>query len=255
MKEVILEAGEILKKGFLGAKEVEKKGKVDLVTSFDLEIEKFLRKGLEKKYKGFEFVGEESFNEKVPKNAIIVDPIDGTTNFVHQLVYTAISVAIQKDGEIVEGAVYNPILKEFFYAKKGKGAFLNDKKIEVDKRVTLINSLIATGFPYTKTSRSRDYLFTLCALREVLPLCRDVRRLGSASIDLAYVAMGRFGGFFETNLKPWDTGAGILLVEEAGGVVSNHLGNPYRFGDIILASSPSIHSQLLEILHQCDKAK
>ncbi len=256
MIQAILDAGEILKTGFFKAKEIQKKGKVDLVTEFDLKVEEFLRKALEKKYKGFEFVGEESFKGNLSSRAIIVDPIDGTTNFVHQIVYTAISVGIWEDGEVIEGAVYNPILQELFYAKKGKGAFLNDHPISVQKGVKLIDALLSTGFPYTKTSRSKDYLFTLCALKEVLPLCRDVRRLGSASIDLAYTAMGRFGGFFETNLKPWDTAAGILLMEEAGGVVTNHKGEPYQFGDIILASSPSIHPQLREILQECwNKAK
>ncbi len=245
MVHIVQEAGEILKEGYFSSKEVHKKGSVDLVTEFDLKIEAFLKERLLKKYRGFSFVGEESFDGEIPKRAIFVDPIDGTTNFVHKIAYTCISVAVWEDGEPIEGAIYNPILDELFYAKRGDGAFLNEEPIGVSKSSKLIDALLATGFPYTKIERGRDYRFVIESMERLLPKSRDIRRLGSAAIDLAYVACGRFEGFYEVNLKPWDVAAGILLVEEAGGRVTNHLGELYRFGDIIIASNGYIHEELI----------
>ena len=250
MLNILLDAGEILRDGFFGKKEIQKKGSVDLVTEYDIKIEAFLKEKLAQKYEGFEFVGEESFKGELPKRAILVDPIDGTTNFVHHIVYTCISVAIWEDGEPKEGAIYNPILGEYFYAKRGEGAFLNGERIEVSETERLIDALLATGFPYTKTQKGADFRFVIESMEKLLPKSRDIRRLGSAAIDLAYVACGRFAGFYEVNLKPWDVAAGILLVQEAGGKITNHRGEPYRFGDIIVASNGTIHEELIENLGQ-----
>ncbi len=252
MRDIIKKAGEILRYGYEQKKQIAKKGSVDLVTEYDIKIEEFLRKAFTKEYEGYSFVGEESYEGKIPARAIIADPIDGTTNFVHHLAFTSISVAIWEDGEVVEGAVYNPILEEFFYAKKGKGAYLNDERIFVSDTSSLIDALIATGFPYTKTQRGRDYRFVIESLQHLLPITRDIRRLGSAAIDLAYVACGRFAGFYEVNLKPWDVAAGILLVSEAGGKITNHQGKPYSFGDIIVASNATIHADLVSHLGAWD---
>ncbi len=246
MQEIIKEAGKILKEGYYSKKEVHKKGSVDLLTEYDIKIEQFLSKALQERYQDFTIIGEESASVQEAKRAIYIDPIDGTTNFVHHIAYTAISVGVWEDGRPVEAVVYNPILEEFFYAKRGEGAFLNGKKIEVSQDEKLIDALLATGFPYTKTKRGRDFDFVMQTMANFLPITRDIRRLGSASIDLAYVACGRFGGFYEVNLKPWDVAAGILLVEEAGGRVSNHKGEAYRFGDIIVASNGLIHDALIE---------
>ncbi|BCD68822.1 inositol monophosphatase family protein [Nitratiruptor sp. YY09-18] len=245
MKDIIKEAGKILRQGYEAKKYIQKKSSVDLVTEYDVKIEEFLRKQFTKKYSDYAFVGEESFSGKIPSKAIIVDPIDGTTNFVHHLAFVSISVAVWEDGKPQEGIVYNPILEEFFYAKRGDGAYLNGQKIEVAQTDKLIDTLIATGFPYTKTQRGRDYRFVIKSMTNLLPITRDIRRFGSAAIDLAYVACGRFAGFYEVNLKPWDVAAGILLVQEAGGKVTNHLGKPYKFGDIIVASNGKVHQEII----------
>ncbi len=245
LKKIVREAGEILHYGYTHAKKITYKGEVDLVTQYDVEIENFLKPKLKALYPDFTIVAEESFSGNIPKNAIFIDPIDGTTNFIHSIAYCCVSVGIYEEGKPMEGVIYNPILEELFYAKRGEGAYLNDQKIAVSRAGKLIDALIATGFPYTKVERGRDYRFVIDTLATLLPQTRDIRRLGSAAIDLAYVACGRFAGFYEVNLKPWDVAAGILLVQEAGGVVSNHIGERYEFGDIIVASNKKIHDDLV----------
>ena len=247
--DTIKEAGEILKYGFYNPKKVNFKSSVDLVTEYDVKIENFLKEKLKAIYPDFEIVAEESFEEKeIPKKAIFIDPIDGTTNFVHSIVYTCISIGIWEDGEPIEGVVYNPILNELFYAKKDKGAFLNGEKISVSNTSKLINALIATGFPYTKIEKGKDYNWVIETMKNILPKTRDIRRLGSAAIDLCYVACGRFSGFYEVNLKPWDVAAGILIVKEAGGSIYNQKGEEYRFGDIIVAANAKIDRELIKNL-------
>jgi myo-inositol-1(or 4)-monophosphatase len=251
LKELIESAGEILREGFFGEKHVDFKGKVDLVTEYDLRIELFLKAGLEKLYPDFEIIGEETSTEYFSKSdkKIYVDPIDGTINFVHSLPFVAISIGFWVDNKPIEGVVYNPILNEFFYAKSGKGAFLNGKKLKVSERKGLQNSLISTGFPYTKVEKGADYLWTIDVFEKILPLTRDVRRYGSASLDLAYIASGRYDGYYELNLKPWDVSAGILLVLEAGGSISNELGRDYSIEKdrAIVASNTVIHNEIIEI--------
>ncbi len=250
--QLLIEAGGMLKEGYFGQKEVYKKGSVDLVTEYDKKIEEFLKPRVAALFEGFGVVGEESFGGEIPKRAIFIDPIDGTTNFVHHIAYTCISVGVWEDGKPLEGAIYNPILDELFWARRGEGAYLNGQRIEVAPTKELIDALIATGFPYTKTQKGRDFRFVIESMEQLLPYTRDIRRLGSAAVDLAYVACGRFTGFYEVNLKPWDVAAGILMVEEAGGMVTNHLGEPYRFGDIIVATNGPIHRQLLKRLGSWD---
>jgi len=246
LKDVVREAGEILKEGFFQKVEVEKKGSVDLVTEYDRKIEVFLKERL--LGYGLPVVGEESFEGEIPASAIFVDPIDGTTNFVHKLPFCAISVGVWIDGEPVEGVVYNPVLDELFWAKKGKGAWLNEEPIGVSGTDGLIDALVATGFPYAKAEDPEALEFVLESMRRLLPRTRDIRRFGSASLDLCYVAAGRFDAFFEMGLRPWDVAAGIVMVREAGGVVSNDRGEEYRFEDVIVASPPAIHRQLIEAL-------
>ena len=247
LKDIVKEAGEILKYGYYHKKKIDFKSKIDLVTEYDVKIENFLKEKVSKIYPDYEIVAEESFEKSsIPKKAIFIDPIDGTTNFVHSIAYVCISIGIYIDSKPVEGIIYNPILNELFWAKSGVGAFLNDEKIFVSKSKNLINSLIATGFPYTKINRGKDYRWVIDTMANLLPYTRDIRRLGAAAVDLSYVACGRFAGFYEINLKPWDVAAGILLVEEAGGKVTNHLGEEYKFGDIIVATNGLIHEELIE---------
>jgi len=245
--EIAKEAGEILRFGFYHKKKIDFKSEIDLVTEYDVKIENFLKEKISKKYRDFEIVAEESFDKKsIPQKAIFIDPIDGTTNFVHSIVYVCISIGIWEEGEPKEGIVYNPVLDELFWAKKGEGAYLNGKNIKVNEADNLTSSLIATGFPYTKIKMGKDYRWVIDTMAMLLPKTRDIRRLGSAAIDLCYTSCGRFSGFYEVGLKPWDVAAGILMVTEAGGKVTNHLGKEYKFGDIIVASNGKIHNELIK---------
>lgn len=250
--DIVKECRELFLEGYSADKEVRYKGSVDLVTEYDVEIEKYLAVKLLEAFEGFVIVGEESStgkNIKYPKKAIYVDPIDGTTNFIHRVPFCAISVGIWEDGEPVAGVVYNPVLDECFSAQKGKGAYLNGQSIHVSKQDDFQQSLICTGFPYTKVQKGADYEWVLSALANLLPVTRDIRRTGSASIDLCYVACGKFDAYYECNLKPWDVAAGILIVQEAFGEVSDENGAGYRLDKHIIAcSNGAIHDKLVRFL-------
>ena len=213
-------------------------------------MEDFLIKKIKPLYSEYEIVGEESFTgDSIPKNAIFIDPIDGTTNFVHKFPHLGISVGVWSEGEAIEAIVYNPILEEFFYAIKGEGSYCNENRVNVTKEDTLQNSIIATGFPYVKHEMGAEYWWVINSMQKLLPKIRDIRRLGAAAIDLCYLAQGKVNGFYEVNLQPWDVAAGILIVEEAGGSVSSLDGSSFNFNNnIIVASNSKIHSQLLENL-------
>ncbi|WP_457594078.1 inositol monophosphatase family protein [Hydrogenimonas sp.] len=243
----VLEAGELFREGFHSAKEISHKGTVDLVTQYDVAVEDLLKKSISSLLPEHTIIGEESSDEfRRAQKAVYIDPIDGTTNFVHKIPFCAISVGIWEEDKPVAGIVYNPILNELFYAKRGEGAMFNDRPVSVSNVTDLQQSLLATGFPYTKVERGRDFKWVLETMRNLLPVTQDIRRLGAAAIDLCYVANGTFDAFYECNLKPWDVAAGILLVEEAGGKISNHTGAEYRLGDpIIVASNGKNHDKLL----------
>ncbi len=249
LKEIILEAGKIIKRGYQEDAKFDKKSASELVTKYDKEVEEFLISKISKLYKDYEIVGEESFNlDTIPKKAIFIDPIDGTTNFVHKIPHIAISVGIW-DGKPIEAIVYNPILEELYSAKANEGAFLNGKRISVTNIDSLEDSIIATGFPYAKHLMGKEYWWVVDSFKKLLPKIRDIRRLGAAALDLCYLAEGKFNGFYEINLKPWDVAAGILIVKEAGGSVSGIRGEEYNFDNqIIVASNKKIHQKLLENL-------
>ena len=246
----MLEAGKLFEEGFHAAKTVRHKGTVDLVTQYDVAVEKLLKARIAAALPDFTIVGEEEDDESMrPERAIYIDPIDGTTNFVHKIPFCAISVGVWVAGEPVAAVVYNPILNELFTAEKGKGAFCNDRPIRVSNQESLQQSLLATGFPYTKVEMGKDYRWVIESLANLLPHTQDIRRLGAASVDFCYVANAIFDGFYECNLKPWDVAAGILLVTEAGGKVSDHQGGPYRLGDpIIVATNGRNHEAIIEKL-------
>lgn len=249
LKSVVLKAGDIFRDGFRKNKSVTYKGAVDLLTEYDVAIERELTAALAGC--GYEIVGEESWGGgSLPKNAIFIDPIDGTTNFVHQIPFCAISVGVYKDGAPKYAVVYNPILEELFWAEAGKGAYINDKKISVSAESTLQKSLIATGFPYTKAEAGEDFEWVLKKMERVLPHTRDVRRLGAASVDLCYTAKGVFDAFYEINLKPWDTAAGALIVTEAGGMVTDELGGAFGLtAKGIVATNSNIHDKFISLLN------
>ena len=245
------EAGSLFLEGYHANKQIRYKSEIDLVTQYDVAVEAELKSLLSKQFPDHTLVGEESSDERTfPDKAIYIDPIDGTTNFVHGIPFCAISVGIWEAQRPVAGVVYNPVLEELFFAETGKGATLNGEPIRVDDAPNLTQSLIATGFPYTKIEKGADFEWVLKTMRNLLPRTRDIRRLGSASLDLCYVARGAFSGFYEINLKPWDVAAGILMVQEAGGTVSRADGKPYTLEErIIVASNGRIHHALVDNLN------
>ncbi len=241
------EAGSLFLEGYHAQKEITYKSDIDLVTQYDVAVEEKLKGLLGSTFPEYTLIGEESSDDHTfPEKAIYIDPIDGTTNFVHGIPFCAISIGIWEAQRPVAGVVYNPVLEELFYAEAGKGATLNGEPIHVDDADTLTRSLLATGFPYTKIEKGKDYEWVMQSMGNLLPLTRDIRRLGSAAIDLCYVARGTFSGFYEINLKPWDVAAGILMVQEAGGTVSRADGKPYTLDErIIVANNGKIHDDLV----------
>ncbi|CAA6799857.1 MAG: Inositol-1-monophosphatase (EC [uncultured Sulfurovum sp.] len=249
--EIIKEASELFKEGYYGTKKTSFKGKKDLVTQYDVAVETFLKEKFTEEFRDFNIIAEESDNKDIEfNNSIIIDPIDGTTNFVNGLVHCAISVGVYKNKKPYMGIVYNPILEQFYFAEVGKGAYLNDEKISVNQDHELMTSLMATGFPYTGATNREDLDFVIKNLETILPRCQDIRRLGSAAIDICMVAAGNYGGFYEINLKPWDVSAGIIILTEAGGKVTNIDGEAFdMFEDkCIVASNRKIHGEILECL-------
>ena len=249
--EIVLKAGEIFIEGYNKKLEIHSKGIKDLVTDYDVKVENFLIKEFKSKFSEYSIIAEETTKEEF-NNSIIIDPIDGTTNFAHYIPHCAISVGVYEKKEAKYAIVYNPILNELYFAKKGEGAFKNDKKIIVSNQDDFQRSLIATGFPYSSAENEKDLKWVINKLNHILPRCQDIRRLGSAALDLCYVAEGKYEGFYEINLKPWDVSAGILIVSEAGGMISNEFGNDYNLFEerCIVASNGIIHNEIVDILNR-----
>ncbi len=249
--DMVKDAGVIFKEGYNSKKYIEFKGKKDLVTQYDKNIEKFLIEQFSSTFKDFNIIAEESDNSKIKfKDSIIIDPIDGTTNFVNKVPHCAISIGVYIEKKPYIGIVYNPVLNELYRAEAGGGAYLNDILLEVSDDDNFQTSLISTGFPYTSATNSDDLNWVIKNLKKILPKCQDIRRLGSASIDLCMVANGVYEGYYEINLKPWDVGAGMLILQEAGGKVTNAYNKPYdMFNDrCIVASNGKIHDKLISYL-------
>jgi myo-inositol-1(or 4)-monophosphatase len=228
--------------------QVSNKGPSDFVTAADTKAEKTLRAELAKARPKFGFLMEESglVEGEDKKHRWIIDPIDGTTNFLHGIPHFAISVALEMEGDIIAGVVYNPIVEEMFYAEKGKGAFLNDRRLRVSSRNRLSESVMATGIPFHGRPGHDAFLKQMGV---VMKDVAGIRRMGAASLDLAYVAAGRFEGFWESGLQPWDIAAGLLLVQEAGGFVTDFKGakNILESGDVVAANA-KLHKQLLDLV-------
>lgn len=253
--EAARKAGEILRQGYGTTFQISsKEGRNNLVTEYDYNAEKIIIDYIKSRYPDHEFLAEESgesTNAGKGKVRWIIDPLDGTVNFAHGLPVFSVSIAAEINGEIIAGVIYHPILDEMFYASKGNGAFLNGKKIKVSCGNELDTSFLVTGFPYNVTENP-DHCIE--AFAKVIGRGIPVRRLGSAALDLAYTAVGRFDGFWETELNPWDVAAGIILVEEAGGKVTNYDKSPYKIGDkTILATNGLIHDEASALLNNCCK--
>lgn len=242
------EAGAFITKSATGFSysDVELKGKSDLVSFVDKEAEKLLVKKLRKILPEAGFITEENtVDQSEQEQTWIIDPLDGTTNFVHGVPTFAVSIGLKSGNEIVSGVVYEVNRDECFYAWKEGGAYLNGKAIRVTAIDSIEESLFSTGFPPYNFNKLNEYLAILNALMEN---SHGIRRVGSAATDLAYVACGRYEGFFEYNLKPWDVAAGIILVREAGGILSDFKGgDDFLFGREIIAASP-VHPELLAVI-------
>lgn len=246
-KDCVIKSGKIIKKGFFASKHVDYKGFGNPVTEYDKASERFIVSRIKKNYSDFSILTEEGLSvHKDSKSKWIIDPLDGTVNFAHCIPFVAVSIALEVEGKILLGVVYNPILDELYYATKEQGAFFNEKKIMVSSISDTSKALLVTGFPYERKGRI-EYL--LSPIREIYKKFTGFRRLGSAAIDMCYVARGSFEGFYEENLKPWDTAAGKIIVEEAGGKISDYSGNEYNiYKKTIVASNGVIHSSILKIL-------
>lgn len=245
--DIIRQAGEIIQKHWSDAKEITFKGRIDLVTQTDVAVEEFLVQALPALIPNSTVLAEESHESlELSDLTWIIDPVDGTTNYAHGLPIVAISVALWRKNSIDLGAVYLPMLGELFWAKAGQGAWLNGQPMQISSEKEMQKSLIATGFPYS----FHEEVDLICQrFQRVLLASQGIRRLGSAAADLAYTACGRFEGFYETGLKPWDTAAGWLLVEEAGGKVTGLGGQEYKLGEyMIVASNGLVHEDLLALL-------
>lgn len=228
--------------------QISMKGPADFVSNADERTERILYEELSKARPGYSFFGEEGGTREGPDKThrFIVDPIDGTTNFLHGIPIFALSIALEREGQLVSAVVYNPITDEMYVAEKGHGAYLNDKRLRVAARKNLRDTLIATGIPFMgRPGHERS----LAEVRQVIATTAGIRRCGAASLDLAGVAAGRFDAFWERGLNAWDMAAGILLIKEAGGVVTDMDGGSRMLdGGNILAANEALHPQILKLL-------
>jgi myo-inositol-1(or 4)-monophosphatase len=248
--EAVLRAGSIQMAHFGTELKIDKKGVIDLVTEVDVAVERMFRDLVATRFPDHVVLAEELGGGELPAGhpCWIFDPLDGTTNYAHGLPVFASSLALEIDGEVVVGAIYDPTRRELFTATRGGGAYLNGVPMRVSSNALLIDALLVTGFPYTVHQDRADLVSLFSAF---LAEAQAVRRLGSAALDLCYVAAGRMDAFWEQHLKPWDMAAGALMLTEAGGRLSALDGSPFdvRNGQL-MASNGVLHDQLLEVVRR-----
>jgi len=247
--DAVRRAGEIQRQASRGTFEIRKKGTIDLVTEVDVAVEKMVRALIAERYPDHDVLGEELGGPGAgegSRHCWICDPLDGTTNFAHGLPLFCSTIALEVDGELRVGAVYDPTRDELFTAIRGGGAFLNGEPIRVSSAATLIDSLLVTGFPYSVQEKLEEMLGLFGSF---LSKARAVRRLGSAALDMCYVAAGRLDGFWEEGLNAWDIAGGVLIVQEAGGRITSLDGSPFvlRSGRLI-ASNGLLHDQMRAVI-------
>jgi len=224
--------------------DVTSKGHNDFVSQVDRQAEQAIIETVHHVYPGHGILGEESGAHEGDDYLWIIDPLDGTTNYLHGFPQFAVSVAVQRRGVLEEAVVYDPLREEMFTATRGDGAVLNQKRLRVSSRRRLDESLIGTGFPFRDMDNLERYLDTF---KKLVPETAGIRRAGSAALDLAYVAAGRLDGFWEFGLHPWDMAAGVLLIREAGGLVSDTSGgDDFMASGNLVAGTPKIHTAILE---------
>jgi len=243
------DAGNLLKEKFNSKHEVHYKGEINLVTEADKMSEDLIIAAINSSFPDHGILSEESpAQNSQAMLRWIIDPLDGTTNYAHGYPVFCVSIALENEGVIVLGVIYDPLREDMFVAERGKGAYLNGKKLKVSPTATLSRSLLATGFPYDIRMSKDNNLnyFNLMAVE-----AQAIRRAGAAALDIAYLAAGRFDGFWELKLKPWDTAAGCLMVEEAGGVISDIAGQKWHLqSPNLLASNALIQDQMMDVFRQ-----
>lgn len=247
--DICLETGNWIKKeaGRFTSSDVESKGRHNYVTYVDKGAEKMLVERLQELVPESDIIAEEgNYRHRGFDHTWIIDPLDGTTNFIHGIPFYSISVALSYRDELISGVILDIMSDECFYASKDKGAFLNGEPIRVSSSDSLEESLLATGFPYVLAGKFESYL---ALFKGLVQSSRGIRRLGSAALDLAYVACGRFDGFYEFGLNPWDVAAGAVITREAGGNVTDFQGkDSYLYGNQIIASNGKIHGEIHSII-------
>jgi myo-inositol-1(or 4)-monophosphatase len=245
--EAVVRAGDLQMAKFGTGVRVEKKGAIDLVTEVDLEVERMFRAMIDERFPDHDVLAEEfGGGVKRASHRWVFDPLDGTTNFAHGVPIFCASLALEIDGQAVVAAVYDPNRRELFTAEAGVGSWMNGQRLKVSVTTTVLESILVTGFPYNIHQNTEEFVKVFA---QVLKHARAVRRLGSAAVDICWVAAGRMDGFWEASLKAWDMRAGALILQEAGGKVTAMDGkewDPYR-GDI-LATNGQIHDEVLRIL-------
>ena len=250
--ELAREAGDVLKHYMEREKHVELKGRANLVTIADKESEALIIRRILERYPAHAVLAEESGTSgagEAQSGRWIIDPLDGTTNFAHQYPFFCVSVGFEQAGKILCGAVYDPCRDEMFSAARGEGSFMNGQPLHVSDMNKLGSSLILTGFPYGVRQKMKAAMGQFEAF---LFESQAVRRGGSAALDLCYIAVGRCDGFWEMDLHPWDTAAGVVILEEAGGRVSDFAGNAFSiYGKQIVASNGRIQEEMVDVLRRC----
>src|SRR5277367_3407212 len=248
MTEIAREAGALLMEYFRQRVKVEYKGEADLVTVADRKSEALIRERISQHWPTHDILGEEGGLQDTGSNyRWYVDPLDGTTNFAHGFPVFCVSMGLDYKGNRIAGVIYDPTRDELFAAEQGSGAYLNQQRIHVSKTASLAECLVATGFPSHKRHKNPNIFF----YHQITLHTHGVRRAGSAALDLCYVAAGRYDGFWEFNLNPWDTAAGVLIVEEAGGLVTRFNGEPFEINSReTLASNGIVHEALMTEFEQ-----
>lgn len=244
--EMAREAGAVVREGYGRIHAPERKGRIDLVTEYDRRSEAVLLARLRERWPDHAVLAEESGAHAGSRVKWYVDPLDGTTNFAHNYPFFGVSVGVEVDGVLAAGAVYDPVRDEMFAGARGEGATRNGAPIHVSANTTLEDALLVTGFPYDVREHPERHVPLFQAF---LVRAQGIRRDGSAALNLCYLAMGRFDGFWEGNLSPWDLAAGVLIVQEAGGVVTDYAGGPLRLdGRQIVAANPTLHATMRELI-------
>ncbi|UCH00681.1 MAG: inositol monophosphatase [Deltaproteobacteria bacterium] len=247
--EIARDAGTFLRNRLNSAHKIDYKGEINLVTEADRVSEEMITSKINHLFPDHDILAEEfTYTNRGSDFRWIIDPLDGTTNYAHGYPVFCVSIALQRLDEIILGIIYNPMLSEMFVAEKDKGVFLNGREVHVSNTIRISESLVATGFPYDIREDTQN---NLNYFNKMIMEARAIRRAGSAALDLAYVAAGRFDGFWEIKLSPWDTAAGWLMVVQAGGLVTDFRGKEYYLDSpVILASNGKIHKEMMDVLNR-----